>query len=959
MPSFDLLNAVQPDEGWFCVVGIKGKKVKQSFYQTREEVDATVDQLVQNGSNAFFGVAKYKNSTSRTKDNVAALKAFWLDIDCGEEKAAQGKGYETQGAGLQALKSFCAVADLPIPVIVDSGRGLHVYWPLEDSITREEWEPVAEALRVSCLNHGLIVDPAVFEVARILRVPGTKNFKGTPPTPVTVVNPGEAVNFGVFRDKLGVKTASVALVKPAKRPLTPLALALRGNETSLFSKIMMRTPGCAQLTDCYRNRATLPEPRWVDALSIAKFCEDKDAAIHKISSGHPDYDPAATELKIQHIAGPHTCAVFERNNPGGCAGCPHSGKFKSPIALGRDLATRGGTEDPEEGEEPQEGEEGEETPEGEEYKIPECPAPFIWGDNGALYIETKEVKNKKGEIVKDADVELVYEYPLYVVKRMEDPVLGNVIVLRLHLPKDGVKQFVISNACVSDKNELRSELAKKGVLAYGGRFELLTLYLYTSIKNLQFEKKAENMRLQFGWADNFSKFIIGDREISTVGTFHSPPSSATREVAENMVPMGTLDKWKEVFALYGQPGLEPHAFGALTAFGSPLFGFLGQSGAAINVINQQSGQGKSTILHMCNSVYGHPKKLCFKPDDTNNGRTHKLGVFNNLPVCLDEMTNIGAKDLSDLIYAITQGSGKDRMMMSNNELRKNFARWNLLALCSSNSSFYDKLGVLKNNPDGEMMRAMEYHIDLTTSIDAAYAKQMFDHQLFENYGHAGDIYARFLVNNLDYAKNKVLELQVKIDKEMGLTQRERFWSSILAANFAGGMIAKDLELLSWKIGPIYMWAASMVDDIRKDVSPPLASSIAVVSDFVTRHLQNTLVVNDSADRRTNMPMLPSMEPKGNLIIRSEPDTNKMFIMVKPFREDCSKSQTSYKETLKDLKAKGVLLDVANKRISKGMKIDVGTVACLVLDRAHPEFTGVSKMVDIAAEESKTSADSGN
>ena len=110
------------------------------------------------------------------------------------------------------------------------------------------------------------------------------------------------------------------------------------------------------------------------------------------------------------------------------------------------------------------------------------------------------------------------------------------------------------------------------------------------------------MRTQFGWADNNSKFIIGDKEISVDGSYHSPPSALTDDLAQHMVPTGTMEKWKEVFSLYGKPGLEPHAFAALTAFGSPLFKFVGQNGAILNLIHPSSGTGKSTILYMVNNT---------------------------------------------------------------------------------------------------------------------------------------------------------------------------------------------------------------------------------------------------------------------------------------------------------------------------------------------------------------------
>jgi branched-chain amino acid transport system ATP-binding protein len=202
----------------------------------------------------------------------------------------------------------------------------------------------------------------------------------------------------------------------------------------------------------------------------------------------------------------------------------------------------------------------------------------------------------------ESDPIFVYEHDLYVVKRMRDPMHGEVVVMKLHLPRDGVKEFVIPNRSVTDKTEFRKELSSHGVVCGTKAFNSLMEYVFASIRELQFKRKAELMRLQFGWTDADSKFIIGDREITRDGTFHSPPSSTTQNIAQHMQPTGDMDKWKEVFNLYGKSGLEPHAFAALSAFGSPLLKFLGQNGAIINVIHSDSGTGKTTILKTISGI---------------------------------------------------------------------------------------------------------------------------------------------------------------------------------------------------------------------------------------------------------------------------------------------------------------------------------------------------------------------
>jgi hypothetical protein len=946
MADFDLLSAVQPSEGWFVVVGLRNglKDVKQTFVATREEVDSLAATWVSQKRNVFFGLAKFNANTTRTKGNVKMLKAFWLDIDCGKDKAkvdpvtGRPKGYIDQAAGFRALREFCQLIKLPKPIIVNSGRGLHVYWALETEVSRAEWEPVGLRLRDLCKLHNFYVDPAIFEVARILRIPGTLNFKADPPIPVAVLSTAPAVEFEKFRSLLGAEDLPVEPPK-VKREMTALGKSMLGNVESSFKKIMVRSAngtGCQQLLSCFQDRATLDEPRWFDALSIAKFCSDRDTAIHKLSEGHPDYDYAVVEKKAQGIKGPHSCAEFEAKNPGGCEGCPHWGKITNPLALGRDI-TRAAVED-------NVVEIEVETPAGEvaveTHQIPAYPFPFFRGKTGGVYMQA------------DSDEEapkLVYEHDLYVVKRMRDPGLGEVVVLKVHMPKDGVQEFIVPYTSVTDRGELRKALSRVGIVGGDANFNLLGRYIVASIKELQQTKKVEHMRLQFGWADKDSKFIVGDREITKDGVYHSPPSSITATIAQALTPKGTLSAWKEVFNLFGRPGLEAQAFGALTAFGAPLLKFLGQNGAIINLIHSDSGTGKTTVLHMCNSVFGNPQKLCAMWDDTLNAKIMRLGIMNNIAFCADELTNTTPQDFSTLAYSMTQGRGKDRLKASANVLRDNATTWQTLSLCSSNASFYEKMTSLKATPDGEMMRLLEYSIEFADVIDPAYAKQMFDHQLKENYGHAGDIYVQWLLANLEEAVQRVRELQVKIDKELGLTQRERFWSAVLAVNIMGGIFAKRLGLLDWDMKAIYQWATKMLLGLRLEVAPKTTNIGSVVGDFVNRHIgYNTLVVDDGVDLRTNLQSMPKWQPRGPLIIRYEPDTKYMYIAAKPFKDDCVDRQINYRDTLKELGKQGIYVNTVTKRMSKGMAVSSPGVHCLMLNCTDTDFIDVSQFAPAEA-----------
>lgn len=942
MPNFDLLNAVQPPGGWYAVIGIKdGGDVRQRLVETREEFDQTVSAYMANSRNVFFGVAKFKADAGRGKDNVEALKSLWLDIDCGptkavpNEKTGRPDGYPDQISALSALKTFCKTVGLPKPIIINSGRGLHVYWPLTEAVSREEWEPVAARLRDICVAQDLFVDPAVFEVSRVLRVPGTLNFKDDPPTTVTVVSEGKETDLAAIKALLGVKDVPVA----PKKELTELGKSLISDLQNNFAKIMKRSmagTGCQQLLDCYRNQDTLPEPRWRSALSIAKFCVDRDKAIHKLSSGYPGYDPVATEEKVKGILGPHTCAVFEQNNPGGCTGCPHLGKIKSPIMLGTEVLEA----------EP-EAEDGEvvllEAP-GEvlekKYVIPSFPEPYFRGKSGGVW--------RRGRDDEEAPV-MVHSDDFYIFKRMEDPEHGDVSIARLHTPKDGIKEFMITNAQTAAPDELRKLLASKGMVGGAKFFALVLEYLFTSINVLRHAIQAEKMRLQFGWADNDSKFIVGDREITVDGVYHSPPSTVTAPFAAEMQPVGSFEKWKEVFNLYGLPGMEPHAFAAATAFGSPLLKFLGQSGGMINVIHPNSGTGKTTILRMCNSVWGHPVNLCMTKDDTYNAKVLRMGINNNLPTTIDEITNTKAEEFSNLIYNASQGRGKDRVKQSSNELRHNATKWQSMTLTSSNASFYEKMASAKRSPDGELMRLLEYKIEYSGAIDMAHAKDMFDHVLMENYGHAGIIYGKYLVAHQEECRALTLSIQSSIDKTYNVTQRERVWSAMVAANIAGIYIAHRAGLLDWDKKAIMNFAGTLLTGSRDDAPLPLGDTASIIGDYINRHINNVLVVNDGVDRRSQMPSLPVMEPKGELLARFEPDTKKLYIPVKTLKDDCVKYQVNYRDTINALTKDGVLLTTEVKRLSKGMKINAPGVRCIVLDTSAANFLDVENFIEPVVE----------
>jgi len=920
MSTTDLLNNVLPSEGWYCIVGLKkGDMPKQQFVESIGEVDALVQELLTANMDVYFGCAKFLGSESRAQKNATYFKSFWLDIDCGV-----GKPYADHAEGNTALDIFCTANTLPRPTLVNSGRGLHAYWPLTSTINRLQWQVVANKLKQLCEQQSFEIDPSVpADSARILRVPETFNFKDiNNPLGVKVLHLGEPTEYELLRQIIGAAEAPKEEPAPfiSTRP-SALTLALAGNRVSVFKTIMIKTAageGCAQLAHIVMNQEGLDEPLWRAGLSIANVCEDRDIAITNISNEHNEYNPAYADKKARDTKGPYTCATFEKLRAGGCDGCAHKGKIKSPVVLGHDIARAEEEGDGDEGYEERDEDDPVATTSG--GISASYPWPFFRGKVGGVYKE-----------VKDDTPTLVYEHDLIVTKRLVDPNSGECALVRRFLPQDGWKEFSLPLVSLTSKEELRKAASLHGIVAMPKAWDNIMAYMVASVKELQVVKSAEKMRTQFGWADNDTKFILGDKEISQRGVVYSPPSVTTMSLAPFMEPKGDFHEWKSVFDTYALQGFEPHAFATLSAFGAPLLKFLDLKGCLINLVNNTSGTGKSTILRMSSSVYGHPEEQLLNWKDTYNSIVNRFGVMNNLMVGIDELTKMSADLFSDLAYSMSQGRGKNRMKQSANEERINTTKWATIFLATSNASFYDKLMTLKNTPDGEMMRMLEYRIDLTNNLNKAKADSVFS-KLHTNYGHAMAVYMAYVVENLPAVIETIKRVQNKIDKDVGMDSRDRFWSGTAACNIAGGIIAQNLNLHSYDMKRIYGWAIPMLTGMKRDVGGGASINYSeIIGDFITQHISNILIVDAKSDLRTNLYRAPLMEPRGELLIRYEPDTKQLSIVRKAFRKFCSENQITYNDVLTELKTANVLLGDKKKQMTRGTKMISPPIDALIFD----------------------------
>lgn len=898
------------------MVGLKKGTPRQKFVATLTEVDDLVQELVDDGFDAYFGCAKYETDEGRTAKNAKWFKAFWVDLDCGE-----GKPYEGQAEALEGLRDFCKSTGLPRPTIVNSGRGVHAYWSLDQVISYNDWKPVAESFKKLCAANNLHADPAVTaDAARILRVPDTLNFKNAEnPYPVQIMVFAEPISFESFKDVVGVDLVSNLPV--TKRPLDETTKALLGNRVSRFGTVMMKAKegkGCAQLSFIYQNQATIEEPLWRSGLSIAQHCIDRDEAIHRLSNKHPNYSAEETEEKAAAIPGPHTCATFEKLNPSGCEGCPFQGKITSPIQLGTEIA--------------------EATPEdnivviknetiGQEVtvEIPQYPFPYFRGKNGGVY--KRGIANPESE--EDAEDTLVYENDMYVVKRLDDPELGEMVWMRLHLPRDGIKEFSVPLTHVLTKDKLREAIAAKGVAALTKQMDAIMAYITKWVKELQTVSNAEKARMQFGWTEE-DTFVIGDREIKSGEIVYSPPSSSTNNLMAAYSKKGTPENWRKIANWYNRPGMEARAFNLFAGFGTPLLRFTNLKGVQIHLTDDGSGTGKTTIEMMINSIFGHPDETMLLEQDTFKSKMHRMGTVQNMPICIDEITNMPKEEVSNLAYVSTQGRGRNRMMSQSNAERLNNTTWALILWTSGNRSVHDVLYSMKTFPEGELMRVVEINIPRDTTMSKEQTDELYN-MMFENYGVAGEEYMKYIVAHQEEIVDMIKEVQNKFDQDAGLTQRERFYSALAAVAIVGGRISKYLGLHDIELSPVYKWAVNFFSTTKAAIKPGANNPLDQLGLYLNEHNRNVLVINNEIDSRTHMEQAPLREPFGELLVRYEPDTKQLYISTKHFRDWCTTNQASYKAISEKLEKDGIVSLGVKKRMAKGTKLNTPAVNTMAIN----------------------------
>jgi hypothetical protein len=528
---------------------------------------------------------------------------------------------------------------------------------------------------------------------------------------------------------------------------------------------------------------------------------------------------------------------------------------------------------------------------------------------------------------------------------MVDAEVGEAVLIRLHLPKDGVREFTIPLTAIGSKEEFRKHVAAKGVAIV--KVDELMYYISDWVNHLQMSTVADVAKRQFGWTydeaeeietDKFRKpksFVVGDKEIFADRIEMNPPSRPTGRLFPYFRSRGTLDDWKKTTEFFNRPGFELHQFAIGVGFGSPLMIFTAINAAVVHLWSEDTGLGKTTVMHCASGIWGDPMEIMTTENDTLNTRMNRAETYKNIVLPLDEITSAKADELSKMLKEYTHGHQRNRLDRSANVERVRGDAWQQLCISTGNRSLIEVISSFKAVSRAEAMRALELHVTKADLPDKTVTDEL-SMRLKQTYGTACIPFIQYVLGDLDNVKKLFMATMEKLDKAIGLTAQERFYSAIAACSITGLIIAKRLGLISFKIAPIVDWLIRTMKQTKAAGGDLTIGVDSLLNNYLAENYNNILRIKSTDDARNpkgdvDVLIIPDSTPRISLVARYEYDIKMLYLMMKPFKDWCSKQQLNYHSIESQLAAGKTKAVREKKRMGKGTRLNLPSDWVLALD----------------------------
>lgn len=966
MNTLEFFQTILPPEGvyFLALIHKETKRVGHKPYKSLEELANAVEQLDKNEIfNLYHACASYKSEyvvvdgakKTRNPANWDRAKALWIDLDCGEDKAAKGDGYLTKKLAKDAVDSFCKLNEFPLPMVVDSGNGVHCYWPFTKAIKPEAWLPMANAFKVVLAHHKVLADPTVTaDLSRILRPAGATNRKRDA-KPVAVKRTVDPMDPKDLWGRLKWLVSDAQLTPEAVRVVAgDINDDLTAHATvEIPSSAEITAQRCNQVAQMRDTQGDVSYDHWRGVIGIIKFSTEGIELAHKWSerraeTGHSNID---TDIRYNTWgSAPTTCEFFSRCNPEGCVGCEakkDNEKLKTPLVLGRfskpDVETTAVVE--------MEGED-EET----EVTIPAKPVGYKFSDG----VMVRELMDKN-------DIMIAHPFSqshFYPTRRIRKENGEFSLGFRLHLPRNKIRDFEIDTNLINSPMKLMDALGKYEITTTNNKEAMnhLSAYVRESLEKLKQETEEVNTLTAFGWRDDYKDFLIGNRLYHRDGTVREVfvGGKAAPYVTIFPKPRGCMEDYAEALNyLYADKGQEHYQYAIAHNFGSVLTPFSDSlyKGCILNLYGKETSRGKTTVFHAALYGFGNAQKMMVNGHEgaTVNALHNMMGAFQNLPLLVDEATHMEQKDFSKLSYSVSNGEERKRMTSSAAKglTMAESGSWALGMGMTANKDMHSLLGSENGDTTAEAVRLIQIHVDsrpfrqFETGDVVTHMKE-----IEANLGAAGDVYIKWLVTH----PKEFREILAKWESKFASTITEpkyRKYRNHGACSLAATEITNMLGITKFDIEALYEFAVDLFKDLGEIIAENNTVSDEDALGMMINDLQSRFITT-SEYRKSNHPQglqLPLKPvngvPAGRYITGTagakhpEEHAGRVYVVRKEAHDWCEKKRLNLKDIIAYASANKILIPMATKfTVGRGSTVTTGNSTCICINfHKYQQLTG--------------------
>ena len=831
MKTQDFLNEVYRDcdDGYLTLTILPERKTLW-FKITEIEKAAIFAQKYGLKTNVFFGVGlrkeMLKNGFRGSEKDIFCMTALYADIDIKGEAHFK----ISLPNSVNEIISFLNNLKFNPSIIVNSGNGVHCYWLLnklfiieseqERKYISELFKSFGKYINSEAKKYGWKLDN-VYDLARMLRIPGTINHKlngNTGNTKCEIMKSNnKRYELSDIEDLIKTKDLCVSVSKIPQN----------------INKVLEK---CEFIKYCKEKSKTLPEPLWHAMITNLAPLKNSSNAIHELSKSYPKYSFEETEHKLQRARlenKPHTCKYIKENLNFNCGkNCPvkapivhglpdYDERIKNLISsekinvdniLSKDtlkLCAWAKTNLPSEYAKLKAKLKGkinlrdfEKAVRFENRKIIDennCKkavpieleginlngAKIPQGWKVSMNFGTQKVSNSKDS----STVTAICKSPVVITKRLENLDDGTEKIELSFFRDNKWKNLIAPRSSAFNRNSIIkyadtglpiSSSSAAELVAYLIDYENENINIIPLVKSISRAGWINDNKLEF-FPCKYNGNIIFESETSELDA-----------ISQGTIPHGDFELWKK----YAEITIKnPFArFIIAASFASPILKLIDSRVFFVHIWHD-SQSGKTAIIKFAVSVWGNPSKLMGSFNATSVGLERMAGTLKHLPFGIDELQvlNENKTSIEKIIYSL--GNGFGRLRGNKTGGMQSILSWQNIMLTSGEQPINNE-----SSNDGAITRVLELYGKPVEDTKLAHELHNISKT---NYALAGREFMEFITKNINAKTAKeeytkiINEIDFKCNSGISKAHIDSLAAVCLGDYYAGIAIFKKPQKEAW------------------------------------------------------------------------------------------------------------------------------------------------------------------